>query len=97
MPDVETNTGLPPTSPYVIQFGMNGKVFTCTITFNEGTRALQNIKLDRDATLTQYSSLTINGVSIGSPTAGGTLTVSGPTLAGFGLNVFEDIGPVGLA
>lgn len=90
-------TGIAPTSPYVVQFGLNGKTFTCTITFNTTTRALQNIKLDRDATLTQYSSLTINGVSIGSPTAGGTLTVTGPTLAGFGLNVFEDIGPIGLA
>lgn len=90
-------TGLPPTSPYVIQFGLNGNTFTATITFNESTRALQNIKLDRSAALTQYSALTINGVSVGSPTAGGTLTVSGTALAGFGLHVFEDIGPIGLA
>lgn len=90
-------TGLPPASPYVIQFGLNGQTFTATITFNTTTRALQNIKLDRSAALTQYSSLTINGVSVGSPTAGGTLTLSGPTLSGFGLNTFEDIGPVGLA
>lgn len=90
-------TGLPPTSPYVVQFGLNGQTFTATITFNTTTRALQNIKLDRSAALTQYSALTINGVAIGTPTAGGTLTVSAPSLSGFGLNVFEDIGPIGLA
>jgi len=90
-------TGLPATSPFVVQFGINGAVFTATITFNNANRALQNIRLDRSAALTQYSALTINGVSIGSPTAGGTLTVSGPALSGFGLNVFEDIGPIGLA
>jgi hypothetical protein len=89
-------TGLPPSSPYVVQFGLNGAVFTATITFNNATRALQNIRLDRSADLTRYSALTINGVSIGSPTAGGTLTVAGPALAGFGLHVFEDIGPIGL-
>lgn len=88
-------TGLPPTSPFVVQFGRNGQVFTATIRFNNATGALQNIQLDRSVDAVG-SSLTINGQAVGTVTPGGTLTLSGATLAGFGLNVFTDIGAIGL-
>ncbi len=89
--DVSIQNLQPITSPAVMQWGMNGAVFTITITFNDSTRALQNIKLDRSANLASYSGLAIGGVVIGQPTPGGTLTVSGPSLSVLGFNVFEDI------
>lgn len=85
------------TSPWDFAFGINGEVFSGTVTFNETTRAIQNIKLDKSAGLTQFTSLLINGVVVGSPTPGGTLTVSGPALDNLGLSVFEDIHTIGLA
>jgi hypothetical protein len=84
------------TSPWEFSFGVNGEVFTGTVTFNDGTRALQTIKMDRSAGLTRFASLVINGIVVGTPTQGGTVTIAAPALAGFGLNVFEDIHSIGL-
>ena len=90
-------SGLPPQSPYVFQFGAGDVVFTLTVMFNESTRLLQNMKLERSNAASQYSSITVNGAAVGTITPGGTSTISGPALAAMGLETFEDIGSVGLA
>ena len=97
-PKIEgAQSGLPPVSPLVYQFGAGDAVFTLTVRFNESNHLLQNMRLDRSDAASQYSAITINGAAVGQITPGGTLTVSGPALAAMGLETIEDIGSVGLA
>jgi hypothetical protein len=92
---VTPHTGLPPTSPYEIQFGQAGTVFTVTIRFHEDTRLLISVQLQRDAAASN-STLIINEVAIGTVNPGGSLLVNANKLASLGFETFEDIGSIGL-
>lgn len=92
---VTMNTGLPPTSPYTIQFGQDGGVFEVVIRFNESNRLLISVHLQRD-NLARGHGLLINDVVVGQVNKGGGLTLSSSTLASFGLDTFEDIHSVSL-
>jgi hypothetical protein len=92
---VNAHTGLPPTSPYEIEFGQDGSVFDVVIRFDEGTRLLISVHLQRD-NAAKGRGLLINDVEVGSVNHGGGLLLSASKLAGFGLETFEDIHTVGL-
>lgn len=92
---VTVNTGLPPTSPYTVQFGHDGSVFEVVIRFNESTRGLISVHLQRSADASG-ATLLINDVPAGTVSRGGALTLNASQLAGLGLDTFEDIRSVGL-
>ena len=92
---ITINTGLPPTSPYTIEFGHDGDVFEVVIRFNEDTRGLISVHLQRSAAAAN-STLLINDVVVGTVNPGGGLLVSASKLASLGFDTFEDIGSIGL-